>query len=49
MNGARSASDLIAELDEAGPKHRVVALAVAFENSSVLVYADDPNRLRLLK
>jgi hypothetical protein len=48
MNGARCAFDLIAELDKAGPKHRVVALAVAFENSSVLIYADDPDRLRFL-
>ena len=48
MNGARCAFDLIAELDRAGPKHRVVALAVAFENSSVLIYADDPDRLRFL-
>ena len=34
---ARTTADLIAVLEEAGSKHRVVALAVAFEKSSVLI------------
>lgn len=44
----RSTADLIAELVEEAPKHSMCCIAVAFEDSSILIRPEDTDRHRLL-
>jgi hypothetical protein len=44
----RNAVELIAELEEHSTQHSCIAMAVGFEDSTVFITPDDPNRLQLL-
>jgi hypothetical protein len=44
----RSTKDLIAELEEEAKQHFTCQLVIAFANTSILLRADDPDRLQML-
>lgn len=44
----RSTVELIAELDQETSEHSVVALVVGFENSSIMIFTKQADRLQVL-